>query len=154
VTPACCSALPLAVTLRRTSQLLTLHFAPCACFCWRVLAFTLDAQRSLRRACLRKHVLAPPPPRARAPRDASAGSFAQLDHGVSVVGYGIGVPPGPSSTCSKIMYQSPCEKESGCFWCQLDKYLTPPNSPIANCTSVLNRVLLQVHLHLPEQALP
>ena len=64
-----------------------------------------------------------------APSDASPRSFAQLDHGVSVVGYGIGVPPGPSSTCSKIMYQSPCEKESGCFWCQLDKYHAPPKLP-------------------------
>lgn len=41
---------------------------------------------------------------------------------MSVVGYGIGTAPGPSSVCSTIRYESPCEKQAGCYWCALDQY--------------------------------
>ena len=53
-----------------------------------------------------------------------------LDHGVSVVGYGSDdpTPPGPTppppgpADCMNNHYKSPCEKEKGCFWCT-DKYI-------------------------------
>ena len=54
---------------------------------------------------------------------------------MSVVGYGLGLPPGPSSVCSGIRYQSPCEKQSGCYWCALDQYTSIcQNKPCKNTT--------------------
>ncbi len=51
-------------------------------------------------------------------------SFTDLDHGVSVVGFGMGQAPGPSSVCKQLKYQSPCEKQPGCYWCALDPYVS------------------------------
>ena len=52
-------------------------------------------------------------------------SSTELDHGVTVVGYGVGTPsppgpPGPKpgpSDCEDNHYKSPCTKEKGCSWC-------------------------------------
>ncbi len=49
----------------------------------------------------------------------------KLDHGVTVVGYGVGKPeppgpPGPKpgpADCENNHYKPPCEKETGCSWC-------------------------------------
>lgn len=50
---------------------------------------------------------------------------SKLDHGVTVVGYGVGspAPPGPPgpkpgpANCKTNHYKSPCKKEKGCNWC-------------------------------------
>lgn len=52
-------------------------------------------------------------------------SSTELDHGVTVVGYGLGTPtppgpPGPKpgpADCEDNHYKSPCTKEKGCSWC-------------------------------------
>jgi len=52
-------------------------------------------------------------------------SSTNLDHGVTVVGYGVGTPtppgpPGPKpgpADCEDNHYKSPCTQEKGCSWC-------------------------------------